>query len=88
MLIYDNFVLGGLQYRAYFTPHICNVSVVETMENLSSHAGFVRAWIRLSFNDGAMCSVLSLLSNGLYFVVFSVFYFKVCSVFSLLSQGV
>lgn len=34
------------------------------MENLSSHAGFVRAWVRVALNDGAICSALRLLSEG------------------------
>ncbi|XP_063677083.1 uncharacterized protein LOC134813318 isoform X2 [Bolinopsis microptera] len=36
---------------------------LENMENLSSHAGFVRAWVRVTLNDGAICSALKLLSQ-------------------------
>ncbi|KAL5264678.1 hypothetical protein ACHWQZ_G005679 [Mnemiopsis leidyi] len=36
---------------------------LENMENLSSHAGFVRAWVRVTLNDGAICSALKLLSE-------------------------
>lgn len=35
------------------------------MENLSSHAGFIRAWVRVMLNDGAICSALKLISEGI-----------------------
>ena len=34
------------------------------MENLSSHAGYVRGWVRVMLNDGAIANVLNMLCDG------------------------
>ena len=42
----------------------CPPPVLESMENLSSHAGYVRGWVRVMLNDGAIANVLNMLCDG------------------------
>lgn len=43
--------------------HHSQNELLESMENLSSHAGFVRGWVRVMLNDGAIANVLNMLCD-------------------------
>eukprot|EP00116_Pleurobrachia_bachei_P008162 sb/3468424/ len=45
--------------------HHAQIDFLQTMENLSSHAGFSRAWVRVMLNCGAIGNALQLISTEL-----------------------